>query len=185
MPRSPSEQSVRVPEGEVRASTDAEPQLGLSIDVVYEAGDWPQLDTLIVAINAAAEAVAGELRINGRAACIALSSDAEIAKLNATYRDRQAPTNVLSFPALASGNEEASFLGDVGLAAETVAREAREQEVPLVDHLQHLVVHGLLHLEGYDHQTEAEAEAMEALEVRILAKLGVADPYAGSDLALP
>jgi probable rRNA maturation factor len=182
MPRSAPEQIVSVPEGEARASADSEPPIGLGIDVVHEAGDWPHLDALIVAINTAAQAFATELRIYGGSACIALSSDAEVAKLNATYRDKNAPTNVLSFPAPASA-KEAGFLGDIGLASETVAREAREQGVPLVDHLQHLVVHGLLHLEGYDHQTKTEAEAMEAIEVRILAKLGVADPYAGSDLA--
>lgn len=184
MPRSAPEQSVIAPEGEARASADAEPPIGLSIDVVHEAGDWPQLDALIVAINAAAEALATELQISGQSACVALSSDAAVARLNAAYRNKNMPTNVLSFPAPASGKEDAGFLGDIGLAAETVAREAREQGVPLVDHLQHLVVHGLLHLEGYDHLTQAEAEAMEALEVRILAKLGIADPYAGSGLAL-
>jgi len=184
MPRPASEQSVSVPEGDASISADAEPPIGLSIDVVHEAGEWPQLDALIVTTNSAAQALADELRIRGRSACVALSSDAEIAKLNAAYRGKKAPTNVLSFPALAFGKEEASFLGDIGLAFETVAREAREQGVLLIDHLQHLVVHGLLHLLGYDHQTQAEAEAMEALEVRILAKLGVADPYAGSDLTL-
>jgi probable rRNA maturation factor len=183
MPRSAPQQSVSLPEGEARTSADAEPPIGLSIDVVHEAGDWPHLDALIVAINAAAQVLAAELRIDGGSACVALSSDAEIAKLNAAYRDKNAPTNVLSFPAPASANES-GFHGDIGLAFETVAREAGEQGVSLVDHLQHLVVHGLLHLEGYDHQTEAEAEAMEAIEVRILAKLGVADPYAGSDLAV-
>jgi probable rRNA maturation factor len=176
MPRSVSEQSVTVPEGDARASVDAEPHIGLSVDVVHEAGDWPQLDALIIAVSAAAEALAAELQISGQSACVALSSDAAIAILNAAYRDKKAPTNVLSFPAPVSGKGDASFLGDIGLAAETVAREAREQGVPLVDHLQHLIVHGLLHLQGYDHQTEAGAEAMEALEVRILARLGVADP---------
>lgn len=182
MPRSAPAQSVVAPEGEVRAPADAEPQIGLSADVVHESGDWPQIDALIVAINAAADAVATELKLRGQSACIALSSDAEVARLNAAYRGKAYPTNVLSFPAPAS-DEQNRFLGDIGLAAETVVREAREQGVPLVDHLQHLIVHGLLHLEGYDHQTEAEAQVMEALEVRILAKLGVADPYAGGDLA--
>ncbi len=181
MPPAVPAQSVTHPEAEARASADAEPPIGLSVDVVHESGDWPQLDALIVAINAAAGAVADELGLSGQAACIALSSDEEVGKLNAAYRGKATPTNVLSFPAPAS-DEQPRFLGDIGLAAETVAREAREQGLPLVDHLQHLVVHGLLHLEGYDHQTEAEAQVMEALEVRILAKLGVADPYAGGDL---
>jgi len=182
MPRSAPAQSVITPEREARASADAEPPIGLSVDVVHESGNWRQLDALIVAVHAAAGAVAAELDLQGQSACIALSSDAEVARLNAAYRGNAAPTNVLSFAAPAS-DEQGRFLGDIGLAAETVAREAREQGVPLVDHLQHLIVHGLLHLEGYDHQTEAEAQVMEALEVRILAKLGVADPYAGGDLA--
>ncbi len=182
MPRAVPAQNLIAGDGEVRASDSAEPPIGLRVDVVHEAGDWQQLDALILAVKAAAEAVAAELKLAGQSACIALSSDEEVAKLNAAYRGKAAPTNVLSFPAPASA-AESRFLGDIGLAAETVAREAREQDIPLVDHLQHLVVHGLLHLQGWDHQTEAEAQAMEALEVRILAKLGVADPYAGGDLA--
>jgi probable rRNA maturation factor len=182
MPRAVPAQSIIGHEGEARVSADAEPPIGLSVDVVHEAGDWPQLDALIVAVNAAADAVAVELRLSGQSACVALSSDEEVAKLNAVYRGKAAPTNVLSFAAPAS-DAQTRFLGDIGLAAETVAREAEEQGVPLVDHLQHLVVHGLLHLQGYDHQTEAQAQVMEAMEVRILARLGVADPYGGSDLA--
>jgi probable rRNA maturation factor len=182
MPRSATAPSVDAHKGEARASDSGEPPLGLRIDVVCESGEWPQLDALIVAVHAAADAAAAELRLRGRSACIALASDAEIARLNAAYRGKAYPTNVLSFPAPRS-HEDAGYLGDIGLAAETVAREAREQGLPLVDHLQHLIVHGLLHLAGHDHQTEAEAGIMEALEVRILARLGVADPYRGSDLA--
>ncbi len=169
-------------EREAHAFADAEPQIGLSVDVVHEAGDWPQLDALLVAVHGAADAVAAELGVSGCSACVALSSDVEVARLNAAYRGKPTPTNVLSFPAPAS-DEQIRFLGDIGLAAETVAREAEEQGVPLVDHLQHLVVHGLLHLQGYDHQTETEAEEMEALEVRILKRLRIADPYAGGELA--
>jgi probable rRNA maturation factor len=182
MPRSAPEQRVSISEAGAPASPDAEPTIGLRVDVVHEGGDWPQLDALIVAINATAEALAAEIGLSGQSACVALSSDAEIAKLNAAYRGKSAPTNVLSFPTHEFGSDKEFFLGDIGLAAETVAREAREQGVPIVDHLQHLVVHGLLHLKGYDHQSKDEAETMEALEVRVLAKLGVADPYAGSDL---
>jgi probable rRNA maturation factor len=182
MPATVPAQTVNTSEGEARPSADAEPQIGLSVDVVHEAGDWPQLDALLVAIHAAADAVSAELGVSGCSACIALSSDDEVATLNGAYRGKPTPTNVLSFPAPAS-DEQIRFLGDIGLAAETVAREADEQGVPLVDHLQHLVVHGLLHLQGYDHQSETEAEVMEALEVRILGRLGVADPYAGGERA--
>jgi probable rRNA maturation factor len=87
---------------------------------------------------------------------------------------------VLSFPAPASGDAlgDATMLGDIALAFETLAREAENLGVPLADHYRHLIAHGFLHLIGYDHGTNEEAERMEALETRILARLGVADPYA-------
>jgi probable rRNA maturation factor len=93
--------------------------------------------------------------------------------LNARDRKKDKPTNVLSYPA-----GEGGFLGDIVLARQTVWREARLQKKTPADHLSHLVVHGTLHLLGYDHETgEADAERMEALERRVLAKLGIADPY--------
>lgn len=106
---------------------------------------------------------------------ILLTDDAAVAELNLRFRDKAGPTNVLSFPAPA--NPE-SHLGDIALAYGVCAREAVEQGKPLAHHLQHLVAHGVLHLVGYDHQTETEAEEMEALERRILAGLGIPDPYA-------
>ncbi len=122
------------------------------------------------------------MRSRGSEACVALSSDAEVARLNATYRGKQAATNVLSFPAgpAPAGGGDVRLLGDLVLAAETVTREAAELGLPLEHHLQHLVVHGLLHLLGYDHEMDEEAETMEALEVRILARLGIDDPYAAA-----
>ena len=105
---------------------------------------------------------------------ILLADDARLAALNAAFRGKDAPTNVLSFPA-ATGAEA---LGDIALAYGVCAREAAEQAKSLGHHLQHLTAHGVLHLLGYDHESEAEAEAMEAKERAILAGLGVADPYA-------
>jgi probable rRNA maturation factor len=108
---------------------------------------------------------------------IALSNDAEMRALNRTWRDKDAPTNVLSFPA----DDEISgpgFLGDVVLAYETTLKEAREQSIAFADHASHLVVHGVLHLLGFDHANDAEAERMENLERKALAFLGIADPYA-------
>ena len=104
-------------------------------------------------------------------------------RLNAAYRAKDTPTNVLSFPYQAPpGSEEdvegARYLGDVVLAEETVAREAAERAIPPADHLQHLVVHGLLHLLGHDHAEDAEALRMEAIETAVLAGLGIADPHA-------
>jgi probable rRNA maturation factor len=110
-----------------------------------------------------------------------LADDACQQRLNRDYRGCDAPTNVLAFPAWAPGEtlapEAPLLLGDVVLALETVTREAEEQGKPLVDHLSHLTVHGVLHLLGYDHQARDEALTMEALESSILASLGVPDPY--------
>jgi probable rRNA maturation factor len=104
---------------------------------------------------------------------VALANDAAVRKLNARDRRKDKPTNVLSYP---SG--EKSFLGDIVLARQTVWREARQQKKTPAAHVSHLVVHGTLHLLGYDHETsEADAERMEALERRILARMGIADPY--------
>ena len=108
-----------------------------------------------------------------RSLTIALADDKRVRALNARDRRKDKPTNVLSYP---SG--ERAFLGDVVLARQTVWREAKLQGKTPADHVAHLVVHGTLHLMGYDHETsEADAERMEALERRILAKLGIADPY--------
>ena len=108
-----------------------------------------------------------------------LSCDAEVRELNANWRKQDKPTNVLSFPApkQPGAGDDDRFLGDIVLAAETVLREAAEQGIPLENHFRHLVLHGFLHLLGYDHETDAEAETMEALETHILATLGVPDPY--------
>ena len=106
---------------------------------------------------------------------ILLTDDATVADLNLRFRDKAGPTNVLSFPA--AENPE-GHLGDLALAFGVCAREAGEQGKPLEHHLQHLVVHGVLHLVGYDHMTDADAEEMEGLERVILAGLGVPDPYA-------
>ena len=102
-----------------------------------------------------------------------MGNDAAVRKLNARDRRKDKPTNVLSYP---SG--ERPFLGDIVLARQTVWREARQQNKTPAAHVSHLVVHGTLHLLGYDHETsEADAERMEALERRILARMGIADPY--------
>lgn len=169
---------------------DAEAGERLAIDVVHDSGEWPDLDAIEALVRRVASALAASpvMEGHGRAlACVALSSDAAVRTLNARYRGFDKPTNVLSFPSFeASGGKtpletgEPRFLGDVVLAAETVAREARERGIAFEDHLQHLVLHGLLHLLGYDHETDEEAEVMETLETSILARLGVADPH-GSD----
>ena len=105
---------------------------------------------------------------------ILLADDAAVAELNANFRQKEGSTNVLAFPA--PPNPE-YHLGDIALAFGVCAREADEQGKPLAAHLQHLVAHGVLHLVGYDHQTDAQAEAMEDLERTIMDRLGLPDPY--------
>ena len=119
---------------------------------------------------------------------VLLTDDATQQELNRTYRGKDAPTNVLSFPAMDDDDPlppagEPVPLGDIVLALETVRRESDEQGVPFADHLSHLLVHGMLHLAGYDHETADEAEEMEGMEIAILAGLGIADPYADTELA--
>jgi probable rRNA maturation factor len=164
------------------AQADADPPLSLDIDVVLEAGDWNAVDAADALVRAAAAALATELGISSGEICVALSDDAQVAELNASYRGKAAPTNVLSFPAvpLLPVDGEPRFLGDVVLALETMQHEAADLKLPLAHHMQHLVVHGLLHLLGYDHQTDEDAEIMESLEVRILSRLDIADPYSAA-----
>jgi len=124
----------------------------------------------------ARSAAAATLRHERRAGSltILLSDDDRVAELNLAFRGKSGPTNVLSFPMAGPGTES---LGDIALAFATCRREAAAQGKPLADHLRHLTAHGVLHLLGYDHQSDAEADAMEAKERAILAGLGVPDPY--------
>jgi len=148
----------------------------------WPAGEWAALAERSAF---AAEQVVQELANPRLSASLLLTSDAEIHALNRKWRQRDKPTNVLSFPMLpreellalaADGPPE--LLGDIALAYETCAREAAEKHVPLEHHAAHLIVHGLLHLAGYDHEVSgAEAEEMEALETKVLAICGIADPY--------
>lgn len=108
------------------------------------------------------------------------TDDATLKSLNKDWRGKNKPTNVLSFPAspdLIIPRGEAKPLGDIALAFETVLREAEDSEKTLKDHTAHLIVHGILHLLGFDHISDGEAAVMEAREIRILKKLGIADPY--------
>ena len=152
------------------------PATGLEVDILHEAGDWSAAAADVVcaaasrAYGAARGAAPAELSI-------VLADDARIAVLNKTYRGKEGPTNVLSFPSAAMAGVEAVLLGDVVLARETIAREAQTQGKRFDDHLAHLTVHGVLHLLGHDHASDAEADEMEALEREILQDLGIADPY--------
>jgi len=145
------------------------------IDVEIEADGWlvalPQAQALTLAAAQAALAAEGA---DGEGVTVLLTDDETVQDLNRRFRAQDKPTNVLSFPA--PHNPE-RFLGDVALAYGVCVREAAEQGKPLANHLQHLVAHGVLHLLGYDHMTDGEADAMEGLERIVLAELGVPDPY--------
>src|ERR1700743_3814060 len=129
-----------------------------------------------------AEAAHGEAEL-----AVMLTDDAGIRTLNNNWRGIDKPTNVLSFPALQPtgpvGPDDAPrMLGDIAIAYETPRREADDDQKPFEHHLSHLAVHGFLHLIGYDHENDADAEIMEALEVEILAQLGIPNPYADREL---
>lgn len=157
----------------------------MQLDIDIE--DWPAGEWEALAARAAQAGGEGEPALaNPRLiASLLFTSDAEVHTLNREWRERDKPTNVLSFPMLECEELESLapvgppvMLGDIALAYETCAREAAEKGITLEAHATHLIVHGLLHLAGHDHVgSDAEAEAMEALETRILAKLGIADPY--------
>ncbi len=132
-------------------------------------------EALIAAARAAFSAVGGE---TGSEVTLVLSCDDEVRLLNRTWAGKDRATNVLSFPAGDMAHEdENAMLGDIVLAYETLEREAAQSGISLLQHANHLVVHGLLHLLGYDHATDSDAAAMEGLETEILARLGYPDPY--------
>jgi probable rRNA maturation factor len=152
--------------------------------------DWPpgEWEPLALRAASAAAGVAPELANERLSASLLFTSDAEIHALNREWRQRDKPTNVLSFPML--GREDLldlspegppELLGDIALAYETCAREAEEKGITVEAHTAHLIVHGLLHLAGHDHEiSPADADAMEQLEIKALALMGIANPY-GAD----
>lgn len=145
------------------------------IAIAISTPDWQDaLPALKALVHTAAHAAANHLqdRRNGELS-VAFVSDTQIQTLNKTYRGKDKPTNVLSFPA---DNINPS-LGDIVIAFETCAREAKEKTISLSDHTTHLLVHGYLHLNGYDHIEDMDAQRMEALEIKILRSLDIASPY--------
>lgn len=154
----------------------------MTVSIVVDDSGWDAIPDLAkLARRAADAALAAAYRGPPPAAlAILFTDDAAIAEINRQWRGQAKPTNVLSFPAPAGlpvPEGEPAPLGDIVLAFGTVAREAKEQGKPLPDHATHLIVHGVLHLLGRDHESEAEAKVMEELERSILTKLGIADPY--------
>ena len=170
----------------------AAPDIDLAIDLSVQDDRWYGLqDDPLAMVDSAARAAVGRAGLDARAEIggaaeisMVFGDDALVQGLNREFRNQDRPTNVLSFalkdgadPAPPRGPGGPVMLGDVVLAYDTVTREAREQSKSPHDHTLHLVVHGVLHLMGYDHETEADARVMERMEQRVLADLGIADPY--------
>ena len=154
----------------------------VAVDILVAGGHWPPRARLRSfaerAVAAALERACPDLE-SGAEISILFTDDAEMRGLNNRYRGKDQPTNVLSLPAAPPVvGRLGPPLGDIVLAAETIRREADDQGLAFGDHLTHLIVHGFLHLLGYDHEEDAEALVMEGLETAILDDLGIADPYA-------
>jgi probable rRNA maturation factor len=165
----------------MKARKRAGSKTGPRIDVLVQSPRWkaqPRAATVIrKAVNAAAKAAS----TSNAELAIVLTDDSAIRSLNRDWRGRDAPTNVLSFPATPPRGRKSpqpNILGDLVIAYQTTAREAVAEEKPFRNHLAHLAVHGFLHLLGYDHETDQDAKKMERLETKILAGLDVPDPYA-------
>jgi probable rRNA maturation factor len=153
----------------------------LVIDILIESEEWRMLPEAEDVVRRAIASAASSIEIRRREISVLLCDDETIAGLNAYWRGQQKPTNVLSFPApplQGAAPDENIPLGDIAIAYETLTREAEENGKTTSDHLSHLVIHGFLHLLGYDHHMDDEAERMERLERDILAGIGVDDPYA-------
>ena len=171
----------------------------LEVDCEIVAGAWSNaVDWQALARRSVAAALAGAgyRNVLQNAAppvevAVRLSDDGEVRQLNGQYRAKDQPTNILSFPMQEASSIDKALrqqdcdllLGDLVLAVETATREAVARGISLEDHVTHLIVHGVLHLLGHDHQDDSAADAMEALETRILAGLGIADPYSDSHSA--
>jgi probable rRNA maturation factor len=155
------------------------PKLVASVDIDVQSPLWAGQPAAEQAVRAAIAAAAALSTSDGEVS-ILLTDDSAVRVLNREWRGIDKPTNVLSFPApknLSQGN--AAILGDIVIAYETLKRESDDEDRDFLHHLTHLTVHGYLHLIGYDHQTEAEAVAMEALESKIMTHMQLPDPWQG------
>ncbi|CAM5774050.1 rRNA maturation RNase YbeY [Bosea minatitlanensis] len=172
-----------------RSAPPAKTTPTLALDIRAQSRRWRELGDLAALRALAGEALSAGLSVaprrplDGAELSLLLTDDRRIRIVNRDWRGFDKATNVLSFPAAPPERIAASpLLGDIVVAYETLAREAEAEGKSVPDHFRHLVVHGLLHLLGEDHETEAEARRMEALEVEALARLGIADPYADAEL---
>ena len=176
------------PAGDEGSGSESE-QPRTCADISAEDDRWLSIAGFSQLIPSLVEATLEEVHLSPEmhAVSVALLSDAEVHALNKAFRQKDAATNVLSFPSAPNLRSQKNrtgpvFLGDVALAYETVTGEASEQEKPVLHHAAHLVVHGVLHLTGFDHGTVPQAERMEAAERRILGKFGIPDPYGDGEL---
>lgn len=170
------------------------------IEVMVQAENWPEqgwqglADRVVEAALSTTPYATLRTALTPVEIAVRLTTDAEVQTLNRDYREKDKPTNVLSFPMLEreeldelltrharESAEQEILLGDIVLAHETCAREAAEKNIPLADHAAHLIVHGTLHLLGYDHMGDAEALEMETIERQVMAALGLHDPYDDED----
>ena len=150
----------------------------MNLDISVDDKDWTAVPNLR---KLARRAISAAINDNKVSLSLLFTSDAKIREINRQWRGKAATTNVLSFPVSAKTPVPAGEprpLGDIALAFGVISREAEEQKKPIAHHVTHLIVHGALHLLGYDHETDSEAEAMEAREIMILAGLGIENPYA-------
>jgi probable rRNA maturation factor len=151
------------------------PRLQQGIQVVVEDPGWRRFRGLLPRLKRAAAAAEKAGKFRGQSAfTVLLASDSRLKSLNREFRGKDKPTNVLSFPAAANGD---GYRGDVALALGVTRREAKAEGKRFADHAAHLVVHGVLHLAGYDHVRLRDAKVMEKLEIAILSRLGIANPY--------
>jgi probable rRNA maturation factor len=151
------------------------------IDISIESPRWADFPAAEQTVRGAIRAALVEAEADGAEVSVVLADDARIRELNRSWLGKDKATNVLSFPSPDGPGGEPRFLGDIVLAFETIEREAGTEGKPLAHHVAHLAVHGALHLLGYDHERESEAEKMELRERIILAQLGIADPYAPAE----
>ena len=152
----------------------------VQIDVIVRSPRWRKRPTAKTIVKRAVLAAVEAISTPPTELAIVLSDDSAIQALNRDWRGKNAPTNVLSFPAAAAGKSRSAppYIGDIVIAYQTVVREAVAEGKPFNHHLAHLAVHGFLHLLGYDHENDRDAQTMERLERKILKRLAVPDPYA-------
>lgn len=169
--------AAKEPDG-ARKSPRRRSAMKVTVDVVVDSTLWQSAPEADDVVRAAIVEAAGAVPTSAGEVSVVLADDTAIRALNRDWRKKDAATNVLSFPMPATrAGGSVALLGDIVIAYETTAREAEAESKPFRDHLAHLAVHGFLHLVGYDHETDREADAMESLEAQILSQLGVPNPY--------